>query len=86
MPDMTAAADIENWFTFHPPREGQSPRYEQLRAQGGVLARLIYELTPPGSDQDAAIRKVREAVMTAVAGIACEHEVQSVYYAHKVQK
>jgi len=35
------------------------------------LALVILEHTPPSADQSAAIRKVREAVMTANASIAC---------------
>jgi hypothetical protein len=85
-PTLTTEADLENWFTYHRPREGQSDRYEMIRAQGLVMARVIFELTPPGPDQTAAIRKVREAVFTACAAIACEHEVQSAYYMRKVQK
>ena len=90
MPDLDSLeiseADLEHWFKYHPPCEGQPERYELLRAQGLVLARLIFELTPPGPDQAAAIRKVREAIMTANAAIACEHAVQSAYYARKTQK
>lgn len=85
-PTLITEADLENWFTHHAPLEGQPDRYETIRAQGLIMARLIFELTPPGPDQAAAIRKVREAVFTANASIACEHEVQSAYYACKVQK
>lgn len=67
-------ADLVNWFTYHPPREGQPSRYELLRAQGLVLARLIHGVTPPGDDQSEAIRHVRDAVMTANAAIACEDD------------
>lgn len=81
-PDEEAAsyAELERWFTYHPPREGQPQRYELLRAQGLVLARLIQGLTPAGSDRAAAIRKVREAIMTANAAIACEGEAHGAYY------
>lgn len=82
-PNAITEADLENWFMHHLPREGQGARYELLRSQGLTLARMIYELTPPGPDQAVAIRKVREAVMTANAAIACEHEVQSAYYNKK---
>lgn len=82
--NIVTEADLEHWFTYHPPREGQAGRYEALRSQGLVLARLIFELTPPGPDQAAAIRKVREAVMTANVAIACENEVQTFYYTRKV--
>lgn len=83
-PNAITEADLEHWFTYHPPREGQSTRYELLRSQGLTLARMIFELTPPGPDQAVAIRKVREAIATANAAIACEHKVQSAYYSKKV--
>jgi hypothetical protein len=65
--------DIERWFTHHPPKdEATVEAYEKLREAGKELAYVILALVPVGSDQAAAIRKVREAVMTANAGIACE--------------
>jgi hypothetical protein len=78
--------DIDHWFKYHPPREGQRVRYEMLREQGRALAHLIAAITPPGPDQMAAIRKIREAIMTANASIACEGEIQTAYYARKLRK
>lgn len=64
---------IENWFTHHPPKDDATVRkYNLIRQWGQGFALLILEQTPPGADQAAAIRKVREAVMTANAAIACE--------------
>lgn len=64
---------LENWFTHHPPTANQTiERYQNIRAAGLYLARVIVRDTPPGADQAAAVRKVREAVMTANAAIACE--------------
>ena len=37
-----------------------------------VFASVLLANTPPSADQTAAIRKVREAVMTANQGIACD--------------
>ena len=65
------ATDLENWFTYHAPNAEQLPRYQRLREQGLLLANAILVNTPPGPDQTAAIRKVREAVMTANQAIAC---------------
>lgn len=62
---------LDNWFTYHAPGPGDADRYEQLRAAGGQLARVICELCPPSADRTAAIRKVREAIFTANASIAC---------------
>jgi hypothetical protein len=83
---IVSEADIDHWFTPHhyPPRDGQGIRYRALCQYGKELACAIYEMTPPGPDQMAAIRKIREAIMTANAAIACESEVQSVYYKDKI--
>lgn len=63
--------DLENWFTYHAPKGAQPAQYEAIRAAGKALAAVILDCTPPSADQTAAIRKVREAVMTANAAIAC---------------
>jgi ketosteroid isomerase-like protein len=66
-----SARDVENWFSYHAPVGDQARRYEDLRAGGGELATRIIALTPPGPDQDEAIRLVRSAVHWANAAIAC---------------
>ena len=63
---------IENWFSYHPPKGDQIGKYEEIREAGKVFAKVIEKNTPPSADQTAALRKVREAVMTANAAIACE--------------
>lgn len=63
--------DLEVLFTYHPPVGNQVNRYAIIRQKGKELAEAILEMTPVGADQSAAIRKVREAVMTANAAIAC---------------
>lgn len=70
---MATKDHLDNWFMHHPPRDEETvKKYEQLRAAGRAFAEVIASLTPPSADQTAAIRKVREAVMTANAAIACE--------------
>lgn len=66
---------VEGWFTYHPPKEGQPEKYLAIRDSAKVLALTILAHTPASADQTAAIRKVREAVMTANAAVACEGEV-----------
>jgi hypothetical protein len=62
---------LEELFTYHPPENDEQLRgYKAIRDWGLALAKIICEFTPKGSDQSAAIRKVREAVMTANAAIA----------------
>ena len=61
---------IEAEFTYHPPFGTQAERYVKIRDKAKELALVIAELTPSCADQTVAIRKVREAVMTANAAIA----------------
>ena len=60
-----------NWFTYHTPTPEQIPKYQAIRDAGAALAAAIVENTPSSADQTDAVRKVREAVMTANASIAC---------------
>lgn len=63
--------DLDNWFTYHSPTPDQIPKYQEIREAGKKLAEAIVKNTPASADQSAAIRLVREAVMTANAAIAC---------------
>ena len=63
---------LDNWFTYHAPEDGDPERYGAIRVAGKLLAKAIVDNSPPSADQSAAIRKVREAVMTANAAIACK--------------
>ncbi len=67
--------DIEAWFKYHAPNETQIGQYALIRDAGKNLALRIYDNCPSSADRTAAIRKVREAVMTANAAIACENEL-----------
>ena len=69
---MITDTDLLNWFTYHSPTGNQPIQYAKIREAGYNLANVILNETPPSADQTAAIRKVREAVMTANAAIACE--------------
>jgi hypothetical protein len=61
---------IEELFTYHAPTGKEPELYSRIRAAAKVLARVIDECCPAGPDRSAAVRKVREAVMTANASIA----------------
>lgn len=69
---MITENDIEHWFKYHAPSTDQIPKYMAIREAGHVLASTILAHAPASADQSAAIRLVREAVMTANAAIACE--------------
>lgn len=66
------AKQIEEMFTYHAPTGDQPNRYEAIRSGAKSLALTIVNLTPASPDQTAAIRKLRECVMTANAAIALE--------------
>ncbi len=70
MPPISSES-LDNWFSYHAPTDGQPAKYVAIREAGRALAAAIVENSPPSADQTAAIRKVREAVMTANAAIAC---------------
>jgi hypothetical protein len=62
---------IENWFTYHSPSADQIPKYGAIRDAARAFALVLAENTPPSADQTAALRLLRESVMTANAAIAC---------------
>ncbi len=67
----TTEERIEEWFTYHAPTSEQVEQYKAIREKAKELARTISANTPHSADQTAALRKLREAVMTANAAIAC---------------
>ena len=70
---MTTEQDgqLENWFTYHPPKPGQPGRYQHVRETGLALAEVITRECPPSWERDQALLRVREAVMWSNASIAC---------------
>lgn len=64
--------ELRNLFSYHAPTADQPQRYAAIREAAFQFARTVIENTPPSADQSAAIRKIREAVMTANASIALE--------------
>lgn len=75
---------IDNLFTYHTPKPGQQERYQAIREAAKALAHVIVANTSENSpDQSAAIRHLREAVMTANASIALEGEDQAIFMAQR---
>jgi hypothetical protein len=62
---------IESQFTYHAPFGSQTERFVTIRDKAKELAYVIKTACPPCADTTAAIRHLREAVMTANAAIAC---------------
>ena len=64
---------LDNWFTYpHPPTTAQQDNHKHIREAARDFAEAIFDNTPKCADQTAALRKVREAMMTANAAIACK--------------
>lgn len=62
--------NLEAIFTYHAPTEEQLPKYQAIRCAALEFAEVVVRNTPASADQTAAVRKIREAVMTANAAIA----------------
>ena len=62
--------DLDNRFTYHAPKPGQSEKYEALRAKAKELAYLIVELTPRSREQSLAITNLESCIFNANAAIA----------------
>jgi len=62
--------DLENRFTYHPPKEGQPERYNDLRDEAYLLALNILVSCPDSREKALAITKLEECVMWANAAIA----------------
>lgn len=64
--------DLDHLFTYHVPTPVQQASYVHIRDAAKSFAATVLGNTPAGADQSAAIRLIREAVMTANAAIALE--------------
>lgn len=67
--------DIETWFTYHPPTAEDQVKYNAINSAAKHLAEVIADCCPMCADAMDAVRKVREARMTANAAIACAPKV-----------
>jgi hypothetical protein len=59
-------------FRYHPPSPDQIPKYQAIRDAALEFAKVLIVNTPTCADQTAAIRKLRECVMTANSAIALD--------------
>jgi peroxiredoxin len=64
-----AAENVDDVFTYHAPDGQQQVALEEIRNGAKALARTILDHTPKCGDQQAALRLLREAVMTANAAV-----------------
>ena len=63
-------AIINELFSYHTPKDGQTERFKAIRDKAWALALTIVTYSPDSPERDVAISKIREAVMWANAAIA----------------
>lgn len=63
--------DLDNLFSYHPPKGDQIKRYAEIREAAQAFAQVIVDVTPASAEQTLAIRKVHDAMMQANSAIAC---------------
>lgn len=61
---------IENHFSYHPPKGDQQDRYERIRLHAKYLAEAINGLCPESREKALAMTNLEQAVMWANAAIA----------------
>lgn len=66
--------DLDHVFSYHAPTE-ETAAYAELRLAARAFAAAILTFTPPSADQTDAVRKVREALMTAHAAVALDGRI-----------
>lgn len=62
--------DLNNRFTYHPPKGDQAERYGALREKAKELAELIMSATPVSREQSTALTLLTQVSMMANAAIA----------------
>ena len=72
---MHTKPDLENIFVYHAPRADQLPKYQAVREAALTFAKVLDVNVPDGADKSAALRQLRECVMTANATIALDGKI-----------
>jgi len=62
--------ELENRFTYHPPKGDQQERYIKLKDKAKEFAQLIVDLCPESREQSLAITSLETAIMWANAAVA----------------
>jgi hypothetical protein len=68
--DKITLDSLESRFTYHRPAGGQPKRYEILRGEALVFARLIVQSCPSSAERSTALTYLDACVMFANAAIA----------------
>lgn len=70
MEQMPVNTQIEKSFSYHPPKNGQSERYQEIRDTVKSVACLVDRLCPNSREKSLAMTHLEEAVFWANAAIA----------------
>jgi hypothetical protein len=62
--------ELQHRFTYHPPKDDQTQRYQLIRATARRMALEIAENTPPSREQSLAFTHLDMVVAFANAAIA----------------
>jgi hypothetical protein len=62
--------DLDNIYKYHAPKEGQTTKYEAIRAKAKELAKLIETECPASREKSIAFTQLETAIMWANAAIA----------------
>lgn len=61
---------VEDVFTYHSCGPEEEKKYVAIRGKAKEMAQVLFAHCPPSADRSAALRKLRECVMTANASVA----------------
>lgn len=67
---------IEHWFTYHSPNEGQKLRYDMVRLKAKELAYVIMRECPDSDERDTAMHFLRQCALNANQSISMEKKVK----------
>lgn len=62
--------NIDQIFTYHPPKPGQPEQYAKIRAAAKSFAELVTFECPVSMERHESLNKIQESVFWANAGIA----------------
>lgn len=68
-------SNLDNVIEYHKPSDAQVEKIARIRSATKALCAEILACTPVCGDQQAALRHVREAMMTANAAIVLDGAV-----------
>lgn len=67
-------SEIQKMFTYHAPTPEAVLRLQSVREQAKILARTLHMNVPYTPELSVAIRKLRECIMHANAGIVLHQD------------